>query len=117
MISFEINEMTMTTTKTVKKSRTEVTTKIEIEATNQFTGEICTAEGYSEFDGTTGIVVAELRAEQNLLANEMEKYMRFITKPYVNPTEEYYNKCFDELLEIHTDYLEVREKLNNVFED
>ena len=117
MRSFEINEITMTLVATVKKTRTETETKVEIEATNQFTGEICRAEGYSEFEGITGSVVAELRAEQNLLANEMQKYMRFITKPYVNPTEEYYDKCFEELLEIHTDYLEVHEKLNNVFED
>lgn len=116
MTSFEINEITMTTTTTVKKSRAETTVKVEIEATNQFTGEICNAEGYSEFEGMTGAVVAELRAEQNLLANEMQKYMDFITKPYVNPTEEYYNKCFEELLEIHTDYLEVKEQLNSVFD-
>jgi len=42
--------------------------------------------------------------------------MKFITKPYVNPTEEYYEKCFEELLEIHTDFIEVKEALNSIFD-
>ena len=108
MRSFEINDITATID--------AIGVHVEVEATNQFTGEICTAIDESGFEGETGVVVATLRAVHTLLANEMQKYMKFITKPYVNPTEEYYDKCFEELLEIHTDYLEVHEQLNKVFD-
>ncbi len=108
MRSFEINDITATID--------AIGVHVEVEATNQFTGEICTASDESGFDDETGVVVATLRAVHNLLANEMQKYMKFITKPYVNPTEEYYEKCFEELLEIHTDFIDVKEALNSIFD-
>ncbi len=108
MRSFEINDITVTIE--------AIGVYVEIEATNQFTGEICTASDESGFDGEMGIYVATLRALLGLLTNEMKKYRTFITSPFVNPTEKYYEKCFDELLEIHTDFLEVREVLNNLFD-